>query len=186
MRKIILLVVAVAFSFTTMNAQEKNQGLKGAWWGMGQLEYSSTKDVGSSFGIMPIVGTFVAPTVTVGLGVGYNSTVTIVDGADDVKANSTTVMPLVRKYWGVSDKFFIFGQAAVPFTFAENTSSFGVSLSPGIDYFIGGKWTLEATFGDIGYSSTTTNVEGADDIKSNTTNFGINMMTPKFGIKYLF
>jgi len=185
MRKIILLAVAVVFSFTTMNAQE-NEGLKGAWWGMGMLEYSSTEDVGSSFGVMPVVGTFIAPTVTVGLGIGYNSTVTEVLGSDDITVNSTTIMPLVRKYWGVSDKFFIFGQAAVPYTFTDGSSTFGVSLSPGIDYFIGGKWTLEATFGNIGYSSTTTEVSGSDDIKSNTINFGFDMMTPKFGIKYLF
>ena len=182
MKKIILLVVVALFAFTT-NAQDKDQGLKGAWWGMGQFEYNSVKDGASSFSVVPVVGTFVTPTITVGAGVGIGSEKS---HPDTDAVNTITVMPLARKYFGVSDKFFIFAQAAVPLKFNEFKDSLGFQLSPGIDYFIGGKWTIEATFGAFGYSSRTIKAEGVDDVKVSEIDFGFNTFAPAFGIKYLF
>ena len=164
--------------FTSVNAQDENKGLKGAWWALGQLEYfDSEGDDFSRFTILPVVGTFVSPRVTVGLGAGYTSTK--VGGADAVDA--IIVMPLVRNYWGINDKFFIFGQADVPLTFGDGYTGYGFIVKPGIVYFLSSKVTIEATFGQFGYNAV--KPEGGDAV--GTTSLGVNLMNVNFGIKLI-
>jgi len=181
MKKTILLSIIAILAFTNINAQEEtsSQGFKGVWWGLGQLEYSNDEEADtSSFTILPVVGTFISPTITVGLGVGYTSTT--IEDADAV--GSFIVMPLVRKYWGISDKFYLFAQGDVPITIGEDSKSYGFNVRPGIDYFIGGSFTIEATFGQFGY-----NIVDYDEGDSfGTTSLGFNMMNVNFGLKYLF
>ncbi len=186
MRKIILLVVAVALSFTAMNAQEKNQGLKGAWWGLAAGSYSQTDDGDAVYTILPAVGTFVAPTVTVGGALGYTNAVN--------GEGTFIVKPLVRKYWGATDKFFIFAEANAPLLFNTDFNGYGFNIEPGIDYFIGGKWTVEAKFGRFGYNSIKGTADGAEAV--GTTTLGFNMFDAQtqenlggglsLGLKYLF
>ena len=184
MKKTILLVIITIFAFTTMNAQDEEKkaaGLKGAWWGLGQLEYSNNSDGDvdtSSFTILPVVGNFISPTVTVGLGLGYTSQKV----GDDDAVDAIIVMPLVRKYWGITDKFYVFAQGDVPLRFNDSSTGYGFNVRPGIDYFIGGKFTIEATFGQFGYNAI--DYDGGDTVS--TTSLGFNMMSVNFGLKYLF
>lgn len=172
-------LVAGLFAFNFAQAQdEENQGLKGAWWALGQLEYNNDDASDSStFTILPVVGTFVSPTVTVGLGAGYTSTK--VGDAD--AADAFIVMPLVRNYWGINDKLYIFGQADVPLVFYDGATGYGFNLSPGIDYFLSSKLTIEATFGQFGYNAV--KPKGGD--ASGTTSLGVNLMQINFGIKLI-
>lgn len=187
MKKTILLAIIAIFAFTNMNAQDeekKAEGLKGAWWGLGQIEYSNNEGTDtSSFTVLPVVGTFVAPTVTVGLGVGYTSTTV----GDEDAVDAIIVMPLVRKYWGITDKFFVFAQGDVPLSFNDSSTGYGFNVRPGIDYFIGGNFTIEATFGQFGYNAVKYDdvPEGVEDTFG-TTSLGFNMMNVNFGLKYLF
>lgn len=177
MKKLILVCLLAVVGL--MNAQEKNEGLKGAWWAMGTLEYSNDEAADtSSFTILPIAGTFISPTVTVGAGVGYTSTT--VGNADAVDA--FVAMPLARKYWGLGDKFFMFGQAAVPMTFSDAVNTFGFQLSPGVDYFLSDHFTMEASFGLFGY----TNVSPEVGDSYGVTNLGFDMTKLNFGLKYIF
>jgi len=187
MRKIILLAVAI-FALNTVKAQEKNQGLKGAWWGLASFNYSDDGADNTSFVILPAVGTFVSPDITVGAALGYISNKS---GSADA-TNIVVFKPLARKYWGASDKFFIFAEASVPMLFNKNFNSYSINIEPGIDYFIGGKWTLEAKFGKVGYTSF--NPKVGESV--NSFNIGLNMfdsMTQEglgsglsLGLKYLF
>ncbi len=177
MKKTILLAIIALVTFSKSYSQDDNKGLEGAWWGLGQLEFTDDETT-SSFTILPVVGTFISPSVTVGLGAGYTSTK--VDGQDAVDA--FIVMPLARKYWAVSDTFYLFGQADVPLTFSDTQSTYGFNLRPGIDYFIGGKFTIEATFGQFGYNVVDPDV--GDSVGE--TSLGFNMMNINFGLKYLF
>lgn len=188
MKKTILLAVIALFLFNNSYAQEeKSEGFKGAWYGLGALSYVNDEATdASSFLILPAVGTFISPTVTVGSAIGLLST-----KAGDADANNTfIVMPFVRKYWGVSDKFFLFGEANVPLYFNDAANSYGFFIQPGIDYFIGGKWTVEAKFGRFGYRST--KPDGGDS--TGRTELGFNMFggntedlgAMSFGVKYLF
>ena len=180
MKKTILLAIIAIFAFTNMNAQDEetsSAGLKGAWWGLGQFEYSDDEET-SSYTILPAVGTFITPSITVGLGLGYTST-TVADADAD---GTFIVLPLVRKYWGVAEKLYIFAQADVPLTFNDNATGYGFNLSPGIDYFIGGHFTIEATFGKFGYNV----VDPEEGDSTGTTSLGFNTFDIGFGLKYLF
>jgi len=177
MKKLIFSIVLFAMFIGKLTAQENNEGFKGTWWALGQLEFISDEATDTdSFTILPIIGTFVSPTVTVGLGAGYTSTK--IGNADALDA--FILQPLARKYWSISDDFFIFGQADVPLMFGDGFTGYGFNLRPGIDYFVTKKLTLEATFGQFGYNATE-----VDGDTAGTTSLGFNMMEVKFGIKLL-
>lgn len=189
MKKTILtLLVIVAFVFN-MQAQEENQGLKGAWWGLAAGSFVDDEATDTrTFVLLPAVGNFVSPTVTLGGAVGLVNT-KVGDADSD---NIFVVKPLARKYWGVSDKFFIFIEGNVPLLFNEDFNGYGFNIEPGIDFFIGGKWTIEAKFGRFGYNAI--KPDGGDAI--GTTSLGFNMFDAQtqeylgsgmsFGLKYIF
>ncbi|MEJ5055385.1 outer membrane beta-barrel protein [Sphingobacterium sp. MYb382] len=174
------------------------QGFKGKWFIMGEAGYSTQSDGDiKQYSILPVVGTFVAPTTAIGLGVGYlgskDNTSEILTG----KSNTFIVQPLARKYWGIADNFLIFGQAAVPLTFSketieggaakveQKTTGYGIQLSPGVDYFFSKNFSMEASFGLVGWTAS----KPKDGDTSNDFGIGINsgfQNGVKFGLKYIF
>ncbi|UKB77249.1 outer membrane protein [Chryseobacterium sp. MEBOG07] len=122
------------------------------------------------------------------------------------KTPAFVVAPFVRKYWTLSDKLYFFGQLAVPMQFGktevENSSvattgntvvsnststeakytKIGVTVKPGLDYFLNKNWSIEATIGEFGYS----NYKPKDGDATNNYNFGLNLSSVTFGVKYVF
>jgi len=161
MKKLCLLgILFLAISFA--NAQE---GLKGTWFVGGQLAFGSDKNhidgleyKTTNTTILPILGTFVSPTVAVGAGIGYMGNKTEEEGADYRKGANFVIKPLVRKYWNINGGLFFFGQLAAPVMFGNkktypghleaksNTSSAHLELSPGFDYVINSWLTIETSF----------------------------------------
>lgn len=125
---------------------------------------------------------------------------------NEVKQPAFVVAPFVRKYWTLGDKLYIFGQLAVPMQFGktevENTSvatsgsttattststeakytQVGVTVKPGLDYFLNKNWSIEATIGEFGYN----NYKPKDGNATNNYNFGLNLSSVTFGVKYVF
>ncbi|WP_126650972.1 outer membrane beta-barrel protein [Chryseobacterium aureum] len=127
-----------------------------------------------------------------------------------VKTPAFVVAPFVRKYWTLSDKLYFFGQLAVPMQFGKtenesnsvattttgsgtsvassSTSSeakytkIGVTVKPGLDYFLNKNWSIEATIGEFGYN----NYKPKDGDATNNYNFGLNLSSVTFGVKYVF
>ncbi|KAA2223469.1 outer membrane beta-barrel protein [Chryseobacterium sediminis] len=123
-----------------------------------------------------------------------------------VKTPAFVVAPFVRKYWTLSDKLYFFGQLAVPMQFGKtetetnsvatsgntvvtNSTSteakytkIGVTVKPGLDYFLNKNWSIEATIGEFGYS----NYKPKDGDATNNYNFGLNLSSVTFGVKYVF
>ncbi len=195
MKKLLLSITALfVLGLTSVSAQ----GFKGKWWALGQAGFGTEAngDV-KNYSILPVVGYFVAPTTTIGLGVGYLGSTN--ETVPSVKATSGTfiVQPLARKYWPVADKFLIFGQASVPLAFGNTTeetagvkteakvTSYGIEIAPGVDYFLSKNFSIEATFGVASWNST--KPKGGDAV--NDFNIGVNsgfLNGVKFGIKYVF
>jgi hypothetical protein len=203
--KKILLVAALALSTLTINAQDKKEskGLQGVWWVAGQVSFDSSKTgtaKSDSNMILPIVGTFVSPDVTIGLGIGNIASKTV-NGAGVTTAEGSTfvVKPLVRKYWNVSGGLFFYGQAALPIMMGKDkvsegkTSSFALELAPGFDYVVN-KWlTVETSFTVFNVGSTTSTPKVGD--KTTTFGFNANPMNSvsdrqlgnlQVGVKFLF
>lgn len=129
---------------------------------------------------------------------------------DITKKPAFVVAPFVRKYWTLSDKLYFFGQLAVPMQFGKtkvenndvtttttstgtSTTStsvsteakytkIGVTVKPGLDYFLNKNWSIEATIGEFGYS----NYKPKDGDATNNYNFGLNLSSVTFGVKYVF
>ena len=124
----------------------------------------------------------------------------------EVKNPAFVVAPFARKYWTLSDKLYFFGQLAVPMQFGktedENSSvtttgtttttssisseakytSVGVTVKPGLDYFLNKNWTIEATIGEFGYN----NFKPKDGDATNNYSFGLNLANVGIGVKYVF
>ena len=203
--KKILLVVAIALVTLTANAQEKKEskGLQGVWWVAGQVSFSSEKTgtakIDSNM-ILPIIGTFVSPSVTMGIGVGTISSNTVnAAGATTADANTFVIKPLVRKYWNVSGGLFFYGQAALPILMGKDkitegkTSSVALELAPGFDYVINKWMTVETSFSIFSVGSSTSTPKVGD--KTTTFNFNANPMNSvadrqignlQVGVKFLF
>lgn len=196
MKKLLLVAVLAAFSVCV-----SAQGLKGTWFAGGNVNLGSTKtydDDGDelkldSYGVMPLVGTFVSPSVAVGGALGYDHA-----KSGDTKVNTFTVMPLVRKYWNITGSLYFFGQAALPVAFGNEKygdtkiNDFGVhvQLSPGFDLIVNKWFTVEASFllVNAGYSNSKPKGGDTSDswiISGNTigsSSFG----DLSVGVKFLF
>ncbi|MGI9652478.1 outer membrane beta-barrel protein [Chryseobacterium sp. RLHN22] len=127
--------------------------------------------------------------------------------------NAVIVEPFVRKYWTLGDKLYFFGQLSVPMAFGSGKeegsvttvnnnvtpattttttisedkakfTSVGVSIKPGLDYFLNKNWTIEATIGEFGYNTKKYDFDGAKSVEN--FNFGANLSTVTIGVKYVF
>lgn len=184
MKKLFLLCF-VAF-VGLVNAQE-GQGLKGTWFATAQLGYQSNGADGdakqTTTVAIPIVGTFIAPTTAVGLGAGVVSSKT----GDLDAVNTTVIEPMIRKYWPVAGNLYFYGQGAVPVLLNDGSTTFGATLTPGLDYIVNSWFTVEfsATVASLHFTS----VDGGDT----STSFQVNPFahsafgtTSQIGFKFLF
>lgn len=140
--------------------------------------------------------------------INFNSPSTFIFNSTSTET-AFVVAPFVRKYWTLSDKLYIFGQLEIPvkfstrnidsdatfidsmygevyyrtMSFEQKYTSVGVNIKPGLDYFVNKNWSLEATIGEFGYR----NFKMKDQEKgSNNFNFGVNLSSVTFGVKYVF
>jgi hypothetical protein len=212
MKKILLLAGFALFGFSA-NAQEEgaSKGLKGTFWVAGQVSFDSSKTglaKTDSNMILPIVGYFIAPSTTIGIGVGNIGSKTVdATGFKTADGNTFVVKPLIRKYWNITGGLFFYGQAAVPVTFGKSnvyninpllntdakTTSVSLEVAPGFDYVINKWMTVETSFAilNVGSSTSTPNVG------DKTTKFGFNVNPMnsvadrqlgnlQIGVKFLF
>ncbi|MCM0666709.1 porin family protein [Flavobacterium tyrosinilyticum] len=179
MKKIVTLVGVVIMGLTA-KAQDSTQGLKGAWFATSQFGYQQTKtadDKNTTLSVLPIVGTFVTPSVAVGAGVGFINIKADSDAGTAAKTNLFVAQPLVRKYWNVAGSLYFFGQLAVPIITGKEKESelkvnqVGLSLSGGFDYFVTKNFSVEFSYDLANFTSTTLDPKTGD--KTTVTNFGL-------------
>lgn len=211
MKKLLVLAGIALLSFNA-SAQEQ-KGLKGAWFATSQFGYQQTKTADAkqtNFSVVPIVGTFVTPSVAVGAGLGYMNIKNEDAGGTNANTGLLVVEPLVRKYWNVAGNFYFFGQVASPFISGKEKESelkvtqFGVSMSGGFDYFVTKNFSVEFSYDLANFTQTTLKPTAGD--KTTVTNFSLahvattepvyvdalggsmpNLTTPlSFGFKFIF
>jgi len=142
----------------------------------------------TSFSVLPVYGIFVAPNVSVALGVGYSSSKTKSGVGDEFLSNQDglTFLGLSRQYKHVAAPFYIFLQEDISFsTFNDNvtdisSTGFGIGISPGFNYFMSNNLSIDVTLGRLGYD--TTKPDGGDS--SNTFGLSFDMFSIGFGVLY--
>jgi opacity protein-like surface antigen len=196
------LLMAASIAVFGLSAAQST-GLQGTSFVSGQVQYNRTENNNNnasqdSFAILTTVGTFITPSIVIGGAIGYQST-TAEQTVGAIKSKNTdgafVIMPFARKYWGLGEKLYFFGQLDVPLAFGKvkqevtglasnstNYTSFGVNVRPGLDYIVNSNWTFETTIGQFGYNST--KPEGGKSIDN--YGFGLNLSSITFGVKYLF
>ncbi|MCP2025645.1 opacity protein-like surface antigen [Flavobacterium sp. HSC-32F16] len=179
MKKIVTLVSIVLMGLTA-KAQDSAQGLKGAWFATSQFGYQQTKtadEKNTSLSVLPIVGTFVTPSVAVGAGFGLINIKAESDAGTAAKTNLIVIQPLIRKYWNVAGSLYFFGQTAIPVITGKEKESelkvnqVGLSVSGGFDYFITKNFSVEFSYDLANFTSTT--LEPKNGEKTTVTNFGL-------------
>ncbi|KRD10187.1 hypothetical protein ASE21_10720 [Flavobacterium sp. Root901] len=178
MKKIVTFVSIVLIGLTA-KAQDA-AGLKGAWFATSQFGYQQTKNAdqkNTSLSVLPIVGTFVTPSVAVGAGVGFINIKADSNAGTAAKTNLFVIEPLARKYWNVAGSLYFFGQAALPVITGKEKESelkvnqFGLSVSGGFDYFVTKNFSVEFSYDLANFTSTT--LEPKNGEKTTVTNFGL-------------
>jgi hypothetical protein len=190
----------------TANAQEASKGLQGAWFATAQIGYNQEKtgDVKTTgTTILPIVGTFISPSVAVGLGIGTIG-YKVSDGTVDAAKYSLIVaQPLVRKYYNVAGSLYFFGQAALPIISGKDKvsdlklSQYGIAISSGFDFFVTKSLSVEFSYNLVNLSQTTITPKTGD--KTTQTDLSLahvananlleggTLTTPlSFGFKFIF
>ncbi|WP_333600709.1 outer membrane beta-barrel protein [Flavobacterium sp.] len=212
MKKLLLAAGIVLLSLTAQ-AQEKSQGLQGAWWATAQFGYQQTKtgdNKGTNLTVLPLAGYFVSPSVTVGAGVGMINIKSENAAGTAANTNLIVVEPLIRKYWNVAGNFYFFGQLAAPIISGKekeaNTkvNQYGLAMSGGMDFFVTKHFSVEFSYDLANFTSTTIKPDGGD--KTTVNNFSVahvasadpvyidalggsmpNLTTPlSFGFKFVF
>jgi len=178
--KKILTFVGIALIGLTAKAQDSNQGLKGAWFATSQFGYQQTKtaDVkNTSLSVLPIVGTFVTPSVAVGAGIGYINIKADSNAGTAAKTDLIVIEPLARKYWNIAGSLYFFGQLALPVITGKEKESelkvtqVGLAVSGGFDYFITKNFSVEFSYDLANFTSTTLDPKNGE--KTTVTNLGL-------------
>lgn len=200
MKKLILAVAVLALGVNAQ-AQESN-GLEGKSFIMGQVGYSQSYDSyksnvnkntkEQSYSVLPAYGYFISPSVAVGGALGYQGS-TVGTGADKFTSNEFIIQPMVRKYWGVANNLYIFGQASIPVSFGsekqggikQEYTNYGVEIKPGVDYFLSNNWSLEASVGLLSWTANN------PKHRANTNDFNVGLNSGligglNLGVKYIF
>jgi opacity protein-like surface antigen len=176
MKKLILIAVVSLFSLYSFS----QEGLQGTWFATSQFGYTQTKSgdtKATNLTILPIVGTFISPTVAVGVGVGTINVKNEDALGTNAKTNLFVAQPLVRKYWNVAGKLYFFGQVAAPIITGKEKESdlkisqYGLSASGGFDFFITKNFSVEFSYNLINFSTTT--LKPATGEKTTVTDFSL-------------
>ncbi|HNP33300.1 MAG TPA: outer membrane beta-barrel protein [Flavobacterium sp.] len=180
MKKLLLAAGIVLSTFTAQAQEKKSEGLQGAWFVTSQFGYQQTKtgeDKSTNLSVIPIVGTFVTPSVAVGAGVGVMNIKSETGSTTNAKTNLFVVEPLVRKYWNIAGNFYFFGQIASPIITGKEkesdtkVSQFGLSASGGMDFFVTKHFSVEFSYDLANFTSTTIDPSSGD--KTTITNFSL-------------
>lgn len=207
--KKLLLLGAVAISGLLFSQEN---GFKGKTFITGTIGYETIENNNSSgeqsvktFTFQPTIGYFIANDIAIGLGIGFSNAKNTINqnyfyGTQIVNTSYTQedsrffIMPLIRKYWGLGDKLYFFGQFDANYgtgksktimnnsTTESKTSSYGFNLRPGLDYFFNKNWSIEATIGSVGYNS----YKFENNQPNDNFSLKLNLSSIGFGAKYVF
>lgn len=166
------LMTALLLIIVSLGANAQKKGLQGTSFATSQFGYTQTKtgtDKNTNLTVLPIVGTFVSPTVAIGAGIGTVNIKSVSGSVTNANTNLFVFQPLVRKYWNVAGSMYFFGQLAAPIISGKEKQSelkvtqVGLAASGGLDMILGKHFSVEFSY--------------------NLANLSVTTLTPKTGNK---
>jgi hypothetical protein len=144
----------------------------------------------TSFKILPSLGYFISDKIAIGGTLGYEKNGGgLAGGVVTGGTNNFIVGAFGRYFITPKSQFSLFGQGLLKFISSSpeggsgSNTTFGLGFSPGLNYFVSSRFSLEATFGEVGFESQSASGGGG----SNTgIKFGLDMTDINLGLTYKF
>ncbi|HMC96501.1 MAG TPA: outer membrane beta-barrel protein [Flavobacteriales bacterium] len=165
--------------------------------------------------LVPVVGFNLGEHIVLCAGLGWKGTSSeetlsytdvngaIVENGERTGHTSLVVIePFVRYVKKVSDQFTFYGFARVGYGVGSNTTEIrtptvnsketadvtqvDAGVGPGVVYVIAPRWALNADWGVLGWTSTTTKQEDQDDYTTSSLKATLNPGAITFGLNWLF
>lgn len=187
--KIVLIVIFVLFPFI-LNAQVflgGNFGLNTSGGSIDNGTITTDKPSSVSFNISPMVGKFLSEKVAIGALIDFSLSRTNNNGTPEIinSSSSIGITPFLRYYAIKMDKFSIFGQGNVGFSYSGSTSkvdgtstdgpkttAFSLTVMPGLAYDVSSKLSLETNINILNFGVNYSVVKSGTD-KNRTASFGV-------------
>jgi hypothetical protein len=190
--KTIRLIISVflTFIFFNLNAQVFIGGNIGFNTSGGSIDnngISTDKPTTTSFNLSPIVGKFLSENFAVGAALNFGFTSTKTPGSPETTNTSSAVgiTPFLRYYAVRMDKFSIFGQGNIGFSYSSSksksdgvttdgpkTTNLFLNIVPGLSYDVSSKLALETTINILNFGFSDNIVKNGGN-KNTTTSFGL-------------
>lgn len=208
MKKLLLLSGLLVIGFSEAQVPKGTQYVSGQIGFSTTKDHSKNSSL-ESYKFMPTYGYFFAPNWAIVMSAGYKqetektqTTSATLDLQNQESVSSAFVVtPSLRRFWVLDERFSLFAQLDFPLEFGtlkstktldsngvevsntkNNYSSYGVSIKPGIDYFLNRRWKIAASIGEIGYFNTHFKETNKDKSRFN---FEGNFSSVQFAVKYI-
>lgn len=199
MKKTILIITAVAISAIAQGQDHKKMWLSGTVKLNTTSNDNDTKTTGLTF--QPVFGYYIKPRLAIGLGLGLTANKTDVKDGPETKVNEMYIAPFIRYHKPITEKLFVYGELSlaygagkleIDYPFVAGTEDtynyFQVKLSPGFEYWMHERWSVNAEWGAIRYRANNdledNNLE--NDFKSNEFEIGLDLRSISVGINFFF
>jgi outer membrane protein len=192
MKKIILgLSLVLAASFANAQFKKGNINITGGV-GIKSEDNMNAEEKTSSYHFSPALSYFISPNLAIGAKLKFGGEkVTSTDSSSNERSTQTGVGVFGRYYFTPANKFSLFANLGFDYTtstpdtkdnYKINETSLGLGL--GMNYFVSDHFSLEASFGNLGFSSSKSNQSG--DKGTSTIDLNLDLSTISFGLNYKF
>lgn len=204
MKKVTLIGVFTILTISIYAQESKKMWLSGIIGLNAQTDKTSGGETKTNqFEVGPQFGYMITDRMAIGLEATYSNYNTNSEFAYSKSTRqSLNISPFYRYYISNGEKLKFFGQANVffglsernyedyspnnPFTDIDRSTQFGVSIKPGLQYFLKPAWSIQASIGEIGYSNDSQKIDEPSESKTESFNFNIDLSTISFGLLFHF
>lgn len=200
MKKLLIALTASFIGLTNLTAQEEEEVTGGFekkdFYISGRVSYTngsvSDSDINSNaFTFAPSAGYFITEHLALQLGISYNS-ININNGIGQVTdMNTFGITTGVNYFFTPANRFsftvggnIFYNNSSRKDNATPDTNTYGIIVSPGVNYFISNSFALNASIGALGYNRSKEDIGSAR--ARNTFVFNMDLSTITLGLTYKF
>ncbi|MBR9915272.1 MAG: porin family protein [Algicola sp.] len=199
MKKLLLMTAIAVFGFTNVNAQDENTTggfAEGDVYVSGTVGFNSASQdevKENNLTFSPAVGYFISDNIALEFNLLFGSQKQEVGDAEDKQSQFGAGVGATYFFTPSNQFSFTLGAGVAYVSSKEEfegiddelkTNSFGIAVSPGVNYFVSDCLSLRASIGALSYTSSKADFEGAEAL--NTFGLNLDLSDINFGVTYKF
>ncbi|MDG5491418.1 porin family protein [Psychroserpens sp. SPM9] len=199
MKKVLLMAAVAVFGFTNVNAQDENTTggfTKGDVYVSGTVGFDSQSQdeaKNNNLNFSPSVGYFVSENIALEFNLLFGSQKQEVGDFEQKQSQFGAGLGATYFFTPGSQFSFTVGAGVAYVSSKEEedgvdddfkVNSFGIAVSPGVNYFVSDCFALRASIGALSYTSSKADFDGAEAL--NTFGLNLDLSDINFGITYKF